>query len=165
MRTYLNATEMNDYMVIGALLDSATRIRKEWSEHENMTKDEHKAIKTAETYLSKFYQSVLSRQDKKELTKISRRLGDFELKIMDKLTLNRLRGTWQEESKIVKIDREEFHDWCNMIMEVKCMDCKKDYGSCSLHDVFDSNFVPGSSYCMNNCKYAYPKLKKQKKVK
>lgn len=161
MKSYLNAQEMNDFMLIGVLLDSAAKIRKGWGDRGNLTKEEHRAVKTAETYLTKFYESVITRLGEKESLKIHKRLSDFELKIMDRYTLQRMRGQWQEEMKISHVDRVEFEDWCEQIMIIKCKGCTKNYEECNLHDVFCNNYVPESSWGLDNCRYAYTELKKE----
>jgi len=165
MKDYLNAQEMNDVMLIGILLDKTVVIREEWDKRGNLTKEEHKTLKTAQTYLIKFYNSLISRLNTKEVKKMMKRTSDFELKIIDKYTLRRLQGTWQEEMKIAHVDREEFEDFCDQIMQIKCKGCKKHFSQCILYDIFYNNFVPESGWNLENCRYAYTEISSKKEEK
>lgn len=163
MKDYLNAQEMNDVLLVGILLDKSAVIREEWMKRDNLTKEEHKALKTAQTYLAKFYEQLMRRLDIKEVKKMMKRTSDFELKIIDKFTLKRMQGTWQEDMKIAHVDREEFEDWCDQIMQIHCKGCKKHFGQCNLHDVFYNNFVPESGWNFERCRYAYKEISSKKK--
>ncbi|KXZ40032.1 hypothetical protein SAMN05661008_01508 [Alkalithermobacter thermoalcaliphilus JW-YL-7 = DSM 7308] len=165
MKNYLNREEANDFMLTGVLLDTVSRIRTEWSGRNFITKEEHKNLKLAETYLTKYYKAVLERLGKKEAEKVFKRLGDFELKIMDRYMLNRLRGQWENELQVAHLKREEFEDWCEQIMHIKCKNCSLDYNNCNLYDVFEENLVPDSGYNLHNCRFAYKEMKVKKKKK
>ncbi|WIF95146.1 DUF5651 domain-containing protein [Caminicella sporogenes] len=164
MKDYLNAEELNDFLLIATVLQTVSKIRKGWSSRNNLTKEEHKNLKYAETYLEKFLTQLVSRLSAKEQRKIENRAKEFELKIIDKYTLQRMKGQWEEELKVAHLKREEFEDWCEQIMEIHCKHCKKHHDSCNLYDVFVNNFVPESGWNLENCRYAYRKPKVRKKV-
>jgi hypothetical protein len=51
--------------------------------------------------------------------------------------------------------REQFEDWCYEIMQVHCLNCTGHHEGCELHQLFDDNFIPESSWNLDNCRYAY----------
>jgi hypothetical protein len=54
-------------------------MREEWTARDNMTKDEHKSLKMAETYLSKIIMSVYNRLSQKEQEQIQKKLLKYLL--------------------------------------------------------------------------------------
>lgn len=150
-------------MLVGILLDKSAVIREEWDKRDNLTKEEHRALKTAQTYLTKFYNSLIGRLDTKEVQKIMKRTSDFELKIIDKFTLKRMQGTWQEEMKIAHVDREEFEDYADQVLQIKCKGCRKHFSQCNLHEMFYNNFIHESGFNLENCRYAYSEVSNRKK--
>lgn len=159
-KNYLNAQEVNEFLMIGFLEDSFRRIIEDWGSRETITKEELKNIKTAKTFLAKFYGGVMNRLDKKEVDKLLKRLKKFEFRFLDDYTTKRLLGQFEEEHKVVKMPRVEFEDWCEQMMTVKCLDCHKKWTKCKLHDLLKDNFVPESSWGLKSCRYAYRKTEK-----
>ena len=130
-------------------------IREEWTKRDNMTKEEHKSLKTAETYLSKFIMSVYNRQNPKEQGQIKKKLMKYDFKLVDDFTLKQVNRETNDRFVNAAVPRNQFYDWCSEIMNVKCNGCTKNWNECELHTVFEENFVPESSYYLKNCKYAY----------
>lgn len=168
MRDYLNSVEKNQFMVMNSVLQMALGIRnqgtdgpklktlrEEWMKRENMTKDEHKSLKMAETYLGKFIMSVYNRLSKKEQEQIQKKLMKYDFKLVDDYSMKQVNRDVNDKLKNAVMPRQQFYDWCVEIMEVKCNGCTKDWHTCDLHQAFDDNFVPESDFGCSNCKYAY----------
>jgi hypothetical protein len=168
MRDYLNSIEKNQFMVMNSVLQMAIGIRnqgvdgpklktmrEEWTKRDNLTKDEHKSLKMAETYLSKFIMSIYNRMSPKEQEQIQKKLLKYDFKLVDDFTLKQVNRDIKDKMVNAVMPRQQFYDWCVEIMNVKCNGCTKDWNSCSLYQVFDNNFVPESGYDCSNCKYAY----------
>jgi hypothetical protein len=130
-------------------------IREEWTKRNNMTKDEHKSLKMAETYLSKFIMSIYNRLNQKEKEQIQKKLFKYDFKLVDDYTLQKVNRDIKDKINNAVLPRQQFYDWCCDLMEVKCNGCMKDWNTCQLHAVFDDNFVPESGFDCKNCKYAY----------
>lgn len=130
-------------------------MREEWKARGNMTNEEHKHLKLAETYLSKFIMSVFNRLSKKEQEYLKKKLIRFDFKLVDDYTLTKVNRETKDRYLNAAVPREQFNDWCCEIMTVKCNGCTKDWNECELHTVFEDNFIPESSFCFENCKYAY----------
>jgi hypothetical protein len=168
MRDYLNSIEKNQFMVMNSVLQMVIGIRntgvdgpklqsmrEEWSKRDNMTKDEHKSLKMAETYLSKFIMSVYNRLSPKEQEQIQKKLLKYDFKLVDDFTLKQVNRDIKDRMVNAVMPRQQFYDWCVEVMNAKCNGCTKEWNTCDLHQVFDNNFVPESGYDCRNCKYAY----------
>lgn len=168
MRDYLNAAEKNQFMVLQSIVQMVDGLRnsgvdgpkissmlEEWSKRNNMTKEEHKNLKTAETFLRKFLASVYERLSQKEQDLIKKKLIKFDFKLIDDYTLKQVHRDISDRFVNAAVPREQFYDWCSEIMSVKCHGCTKDWNICELHAVFNDNFIPESGFDCKNCKYAY----------
>ncbi|MCM3763467.1 DUF5651 domain-containing protein [Neobacillus niacini] len=168
MRDYLNSIEKNQFLVMNSVLQMAIGIRnqgmdgpklqtmrEEWTKRDNMTKGEHKSLKMAETYLSKFIMSVYNRLSKKEQEQINKKLMKYDFKLVDDFTLQKVNRDIKDKIQNAVMPRQQFYDWCSEIMAVKCNGCTKDWNTCPLYEVFEDNFVPESGFDCTNCKFAY----------
>jgi hypothetical protein len=168
LKDYLNKFEHNQFMVMNSVLQSILGVdnlgvdspkiksmREDWTKRGNLTKDEHKSLKTAETYMEKFIMSVYNRLSKKEQEKINKKLFKYSFKLVDDYTMQQVNRDIKDKMQYAVMHRQQFYDWCVDIMEVKCNGCTKDWNICELYNVFDNNFVPESGFDCTNCKYAY----------
>lgn len=168
MKDYLNKFEYNQFMVMNAVLQSVLGIknigsdgpklksmREEWAKRGNLTKEEHKSLKMAETYMGKFILSVHSRQSQKQQEQINKKLFNYAFQLVDDYSFQKMSRDAQDKIQNAVMPRQQFYDWCTEIMSVKCNGCTKDWNTCELHQVFDNNFVPESGFDCQNCKYAY----------
>jgi hypothetical protein len=169
MRDYLNSLEKNQFMVMISILqllegkrnnsgDDGLKLgtmTEEWTKRNNMSKEEHKNLKTAETFLRKYITSVHDRLSLKEQQLIDKKVMKFDFKLVDDYTLKQVFRDISDKMQNAVVPRQQFYDWCADIMTVKCNGCTKDWNTCDLHQVFDNNFVPESGFDCTNCKYAY----------
>lgn len=133
-------------------------MREEWTKRDNMTKEEHKSLKMAETYMEKFIMSVYNRQSPKEQEQIQKKLLKYDFKLVDDFTLKQVHRDIKNKMINAAVPRQQFYDWCVEVMEVKCKGCTKDWNTCDLHQVFENNFVPESGFDCANCKFAYTEV-------
>lgn len=174
MKDYLNAVEKNQVMVLMSILDvmdgnrnggidgpKIASMLEDWNKRGNMTKEEHKALKSANTYLKKFTNSVMERLSEKEKAGLKKRLRKFDFRLVDDYTLEKIYRDMSEKMVNAVVPRENFNKWCEEIMECNCRNCTKDWKECELHHVFEENFVPESSWNKDNCRYAYEKKIKE----
>ncbi|MDP4163081.1 MAG: DUF5651 domain-containing protein [Bacillota bacterium] len=168
MRDYLNANEKNQFMVLQSIVQMIDGLRnsgvdgpklgsmlEQWTKSNNITKEEHKNLKTAETYLRKFLASVFERLSPKEQEVIKKKIMKFDFKLVDDFTLKQINRDISDRFVNAAVPREQFNDWCSEIMSVKCNGCKKDGNTCELNQVFENNFIPESGFDLPNCKFAY----------
>jgi hypothetical protein len=168
MRDYLNSNERNQFMVIQSILQliegkrndgtdgpKISTMLEDWTKRNNMSKEEHRNLKTAETYLRKFLLSVYGRLSQKEQSVINKKIAKFDFKLVDDYTLKQVHRDIADRFVNAAVPREQFNNWCEEIMSVKCNGCTKDWNTCELHQVFEDNFIPESGFNCKNCKYAY----------
>jgi hypothetical protein len=168
MRDYLNSNEKNQFMVLQSTVQMMDGLRnsgvdgpkissmlEDWTKRDNMTKTEHKNLKTSETYLRKFLASVYERLNPKEQEAIKKKLMKFDFKLIDDYTLKQINRDIKDKINNAVIPRQQFYDWSSEIMAVKCNRCTRDWNTCQLHEAFDNNLVPESGFDYKNCKYAY----------
>jgi polyhydroxyalkanoate synthesis regulator phasin len=174
MKDYLNKFETNQFMVMNSVLQSVLGInnigtdgpklktmREEWAKRGNLTKEEHKSLKMAETYMGKFIMSVHDRLSPKQQEQINKKLFKYAFQLVDDYSFQKMSRDAQDKIQNAVMPRQEFYDWCAEIMEVKCNGCTKDWNTCDLHQVFDNNFVPESGFDCSNCKFAYSDLREE----
>jgi hypothetical protein len=132
-------------------------MREEWKKRGNLTKEEHKSLKIAETYMEKFIMSVYNRLSTKQKEQINKKLFKYSFKLVDDFTMQKLNRDIKDKINTAAMPRQQFYDWCCEIMDVKCSGCTKDWNTCQLYTIFEDNFVPESGFDCTNCKYAYHK--------
>jgi len=179
MKDYLNSEERNQLMVLMSIIQmfngnrgingpTMQNIVDSWASRNNLTKDEQKSIKMAQTYLNKFCKSVYDRMCDKEKETIAKKLTKFDFRLIDDFTLQKVYRETNDKMKNAVVPREQFENWCRDIMEVHCKGCTKHHAECELHTYFEDNFVPESSWGLENCRYAYKEVdvkKDEKKIK
>ncbi|WP_284037440.1 DUF5651 domain-containing protein [Neobacillus sp. 114] len=168
MKDYLNKFETNQFMVMNSILQSILGIknsgvdgpklktmREEWAKGGNLTKEEHRSLKTIETYMEKFIMSVYNRLSPKEQEKIQKKLFKYAFQLVDDYTFQKMSRDAQDKIQNAVMPRQQFYNWCKEIMAAKCNGCTKDWNTCDLYEVFEDNFVPESGFDCKNCKFAY----------
>jgi hypothetical protein len=164
MKDYLNADEKNQIMVlmsIKLLIEGESKDSKmgnmleAWMKRNNMTKDEHKSLKTALTYLEKFTSSVFERLSFKEQETLKKKLRKFDFRLVDDYVLQKIYRDINNKRVNAVMPRALFYRWCEEIMDLHCKGCSKNWNECELHEVFEENFVPESSWMLESCRYAY----------
>lgn len=165
LRDYLNSNETNDYMTIRFTVMVLKRILKEWGALGNLTKEEITNIKYAVTYTTKFFNLIQARLNPKENDKFNKRLAKFEFKLVDDYQFKKIFRDTQNAMVNAVMPREDFNNFCEEIMDVRCKDCNKDWSTCKLHDVFENNFaVEPTGYELPNCRFAFSSAVKFKKA-
>lgn len=170
MKDYLNADERNQLMVLMSILQVMDGVRnntglknpaemqsmiEDWEKRGNLTKEEHRSLSMAKTYLEKFCKSVFNRMNSKEKESFQKKLCKFDFRLVDDFTLQKIYREMQDKMKNAVVPRDEFQDWTEQIMECNCKNCKKHWEECRLHEIFEDNFIPESTRPLENCKYAY----------
>lgn len=171
MKTYLNAEQKNQFMVLMSINQQFTGNRtmgirnpgeikslvEQWEKSNNLTKDEKRSLKMVDTYLKKFIDSVLNRVDKREKEQLLKRIERFDFRLVDDFMLQKVYRDLKDKMKYAVVEREDFYNWCEQIMHVNCKNCTECWEKCELHQVFEDNMVPESTHELDNCRFAYVK--------
>lgn len=161
MKDYLNKEETHSFLLIGFLNDELHNIKENWGKRNFLTKDELKFISYTQTYFKKFYESVINRLNKEEVTKLYKRLSKFQFRVIDEYTTKKLERDINDKARYAVVKREHFEYLCEDIMEIYCKNCKTHFSECDLYKIFDDNFIPESGWDKENCRYAYEEMKKK----
>ncbi|MHC1681363.1 MAG: DUF5651 domain-containing protein [Clostridiaceae bacterium] len=175
MKDYLNRDEQNQIISMMALAQQIEGVRtmvgrtgkpiwEDWRNRDFLTKEEGKNIKTAHTFMLKFVNAVLGRIDKKEHSKIMKKLEKFDFRIVDEYTWQKINRDATDKLKNAVVPRKQFNDWCEQIMACNCKECKINWNECNLHEVFEENFIPESGFDHDNCKFSYCEIRKEDAV-
>lgn len=154
MFQYLNQRQVGDLMLLFCISDTLEKIIRTWVEHENMTKEEAKYIRTSRTYMNKFMKELQARIPDKEKEKLVKRYSNFHLQIMDKWLLDKFQRDIEESAQTVLMDRDIFTGLAYEVSNVKCKDCDKHFQECKWHDVLYECLFPSAEQ-KHNCPYAY----------
>lgn len=167
MKDYLSSEERNQLLVLMCILQNLSGVRNlgnapraediltKWGKRNNITKDEQKSLKTGITYIKKFCESVYNRMHDREKENIGKRLGKYDFRIIDDLTLQKIYRDTQNRYVNAVIPRDLYETLCREVMHVNCLNCSKHFSECDLHDVFTDNYTPESTWNLENCRFAY----------
>lgn len=157
LKDYLSAKDMNDLLFISHLLETNFNTLENWKQHENITKEEAKYLKTAITYTEKFLSQVFKRMPEKENEKFIKRCVKAEnepVRILDKWMHDRILGKFETEHEVVKIERPQLEKLALACIQSHCEDCTESYNSCDIYDIMEDNLIPRCEH-LKNCPYAY----------
>ena len=155
LKDYLNAEERKDVLSIGFLLDIVATVKEQWGATTSITKEEQKNLRASYTFLHKFYEALISRMSRKEIEALSKRQASCEMFILDAHTKRKIYGSLADNQKDIKMNVDEFFDFCEQIQDIRCRNCQEKPGECDLYEVLDSNCVADAGEDLPTCRYAY----------
>ena len=155
LKDYLNAEERKDILSIGFLLDIVATVKEQWGATTTITKEEQKNLRTSYTFLHKFYEALIGRMSNKEIEALSKRQSSCEMFILDAHTKRKIYGSLADNQKDIKMNVDEFFDFCEQIQDIRCRNCQEKPGECDLYEVLDTNCVADAGEDLPTCRYAY----------
>ena len=155
LRDYLSAEELKHFTWLMLTAGYGDVYRYDFATRGNMTKVEHRHLKTAVTHLKKFSASVLDRIHPDDVQKVTKRCACATIKILDPPTLQKLQKATSEIMKHVVLERQMFEDLSELVMRQTCRNCGLDHHSCDVFSLFSTTYVPESEWHRPNCPYAY----------
>ncbi|WP_057979457.1 DUF5651 domain-containing protein [Caloramator mitchellensis] len=164
-RDYLQPDEMNDFLILATIWGLLEKIIDLWDKRQMISKEEKKNLKLAKTYIGKFYGMKVNELSRKTAKKVAEYLQKNEVVIIQTEDKEKMR---EETQKFIEIEREDFYNWCEQIIDINCKNCRKNHQECKLYDLLDKYEVPDSSFEKRNCRYAYDEInieRDEKKIK
>lgn len=166
-RGYLNSDERNVYMVAKSFIELLSgrksfngklevkeEVWEQWSKRGMITTTMKANIKKARTYLRKFIIELEENLDEEQLKRLDKRFANFEYKLIDDYTVQKLMRDITDKHKYVAMKKELFEKLVIEVTEIRCVGCKRcDYDKCEIyHALEDVNM----SYVEEevNCPYA-----------
>lgn len=156
MKTYLNSRQKDDFIRLAAMQTAAEDIKTEWQEHDFLTKDEHKNLKTVITLTQKFLTSVVSRLAPEEGMHLLRRAKGTKVVCMPTESESAFRKRMEQElnNEYIYIHREALDTIIEMVLCKGCKPCQaEDKLKCPLRAAMIELDVPkyDSQPAENSC--------------
>lgn len=164
LRDYLSADELLNFSWLFITAAYSDSYRKNLGKYGNMTKEEHKNLKTAITYLENYVRSVMSRLSQDQKDRVFRKLSGATIKIYDPDTMDRIAKETIDLMDTVAMDRYDAEGYMDIAYRQMCKNCGKDFRRCELHRISSELLMPESTYCLPNCPYAYPDTNNKVKI-
>jgi hypothetical protein len=97
---------------------------------------------------------VFNRLNQYEQKELGKRLAKFDFRLIDDPTLKSIRREMENRKKWAVMKWYDFYNWSDKVLFHNCNGCTKHSSECELHQIFQDNFLPESSWGMENCRYA-----------
>lgn len=161
-RDYLSREEINLLMVSLAysqMLEGLRRLDgrvtepvwKEWDKRGMITPSMKKNIKSANTYIKKFSNELISYLSDKEREKVIKKNAKFDFKLIDDYTMQKIFRDMKDALNYVHAGRKEFTDVLEEVAGVHCVGCSKHHSECKLYDLLQDVLSDGPCECENCC--------------
>lgn len=161
-KSYLNKREENYYLMLSCLIlfahgkyegSTDNGLLEVFEGSKMLTPSSKRNYKTGMTYLGKFLKETYDNLDQETKNKIIKKTEKFNLKFTDKYSIEKFERDIENKNKYATIEREEFEELIEDICQVRCVNCNKDYRTCSLYNVLDESLRLEEGE-KSNCKYS-----------
>jgi len=133
MKSYLNKAERENYCVMALSAGVADEILKNWTN--NLTADEHKFLKMAQTYIYKFMDSIKARVDKDFVRQLLRDGHSSEILVLPKLRAQREFKERKLDDGFIQVNKDTILNLAEHAL-IGCEGCTKDYTKCDLRQAY-----------------------------
>jgi hypothetical protein len=155
-RDYLRTNERMELCTMKYMQLHSMMIWEAWQNNNFITEEEKKLMEITIESARDFVQSVRDRINKKDNDMIAKKMQSFDIRYVDRYTIEQLNRDVAKKTEFAKIPMEQWLKWCEEMISIKCKNCQTHCDSCELYDAFDDNFVPEfDGWNLPNCKYAY----------
>jgi len=146
MKTYMSAQERNDFVLLMALHGKAHRTAIEWAEHDSLTKNELKNLRTGITWIGKVTTAVSQRMEFKFLASLQRDINGTDIFCMPKARAKIAKERYEKEfaEEVCEVNRQALEAlaaqalyWC---CECHCEGQEK--ADCPLRGMFTELAIP-----------------------
>lgn len=161
MKNYLSQNEKDTWLITvlaAAELEDALPKMKA-----NITKEEHKYLKTSITLNRKAYNSMSNRLGEKGIKQLHKYAINSNIQVETRSLSDAVSKRRLKEQETITIEIETLKKLGTMIVASKCEGCRLDYNKCNVFTVLDEVGLTG--YCENNnCPYSFAVEKEPKKI-
>lgn len=155
VKRYLNAEESKTFQWLLFTVLYGNYYRKTMLHFGNITKEEHKELKTGITHLTNYCDLVLNRLDEQQMDGLIKRCDGAGIRIFDQPTLRKLLVATNHSMSHVMIDRVDMEFFSELIMHQYCRNCTVEFSVCRIFRGLSESFIPESGHNCPNCPYAY----------
>lgn len=158
MKTYMSKKERENVCVLFLVASAVDEMLEKWTD---LTKEEHKAIKTVQTWIYKFMDSIMNRKNKDVALQLKRDIQNSEIMILPKYQAQKEWERREEQAKYIEVKRDTLLNLAEHAL-IGCEGCaRKDYYNCDLRETFMKLDIEPFDYeAKNECQYKIVKMKK-----
>lgn len=158
MKDYLKKEERLDLLFFKKYIDSCESMIENWSKRNNLTKEEHKALKTAITWGIKAFDSITARQSQQTLKTFWNSIKESVVIIQDRFAVGIYQKKMSSDMKASYEMNKDYFALVEEIMYVNCQNCIKDHKECGFAEEFNAHCLPEpTGFEHGNCRYSYKK--------
>lgn len=156
LKSYLNQQERKDMIYFTSFLGFIEdKFIGGWCKKDTtLTKEEKKAIRTAETLLYKSLDSILTRLGKDFAKRLYADIKDSDVFVMPKLRAQKAKEEFLKQGDIVGCDLNDLYGLAEIAL-LKCNNCNEhNYEECKLRGyLLDINLPAYNEFASNKCQY------------
>ena len=161
MKTYLSQNEKDIWLItvlaVAELEDALPKMKP------NLTKEEHKNLKTSITLSRKAYNSMSERIGTNGVKQLHKYAANSNIEVVTKSLSKAISQRELKEQEKTTIDTETLRRLGTMLVASKCEGCKHDYNSCKAFSILEEIGLAG--YCENNnCPYSFAVEEEPKQI-
>lgn len=164
VRKYLNAEETRTFQWLLITVLYGESYRKTFMHFGNMSKVEHRHLKTGLTHLAKYCEAVLRRLDDTQVDDMIKKTDGASIRIFDQPTLKKLMVSTSKAMENTVVERDSLELFSELIMHQHCRNCTVACSVCRIYKTFQETYIPESGYQLENCPYAYFDLASEARV-
>jgi len=158
MKLYMNKKERENFCVISLVAGIIDDILRDSTD---ISKEEHRDLKTAQTWIYKFMDSIIKRKEKDTVEQILRDIKTSEIMVLPKLQAQLEWERRKEKLGYIHVNRDTLLDMAENAL-IGCENCtKKDYKECSLRKCFMELEIEPYDLNAEGCQYKVVKVKKE----
>lgn len=151
MKTYLNKEEREKYCVMALATGEINGILDRWKN--NLTTEEHKSIKMAQTYIYKWMDSVNARMSEDFTKQLLRDCNSSEIMVLPTLQAQREFKNRTLEDGFIQISKDTILNLAEHAL-MGCEHCDKDYKTCDLRQTYQElEIEPFDWEASGRCEY------------
>lgn len=151
MKTYMSRKERENVCVLFLVASAVDEMLEKWTD---LTKEEHKAIKTVQTWIYKFMDSIMNRKDRDVALQLKRDIQNSEIMILPKYEAKKEWERREEQAKYIEVKRDTLLNLAEHAL-IGCEGCtRKDYYNCDLREAFIKLDIEPFDYeAVDKCQY------------
>ena len=156
MKEYLNRPERVQLLYIGKYIDILDEILKEWGKRKNLTKLEHRALKTALTWGKKAFASITNRLNDEAVKTFYKSAENAYIYINDKYSVSVFQKKIASDLNKSYEENRDYYKLVELIFYYNCRNCNKKCTSCEIYEEFEKHCIPEpGDDDIGNCRYSY----------
>ena len=152
MKDYLNKEERVQLLFLKKYIDNLEKML----ESSNITKEEHKNLKTAMTYGLKGFESKINRLNPTALKTFMNSIKESYINIEDRYAVEMFNKKLSAKMDDAYELNKDYYKLVELMFYYNCQNCTKCNNECEIYKEFEEHCIPEpTGEDLGNCRYAY----------